>query len=958
MPNAGAIKTGVKDAGLERVDVILRALAEASGVALTMVDRSRRIRYANDLAAKQAQRPCAEQLGLRYDELLPVVGPEVDALIAKVIETGVPSRRNGFRADWGRVDFDVLPVPGPSGVDGALVVTTAPDPSAPEQPGLFLRDRKIIVDMTSRLLRMTPETADELLTGALGDIAREYRIDRAYVRILSESGDRYEITHQYEAPGMRPLRAEDDKRDLRLEGALLDTFRRGEPRFVESIDRLAPDDQLREVLERAGCRAGCGVSIGDGADWLGRLVFFSVEERKWPEVAVSRFRVFGELFGIAIRRVRAESALHDRLRFEESLATVFARLADARPADLDAELSTALHDIAKALRMERTVISLLDEARERFVVTHEWSATPLPSLRLLATGLPSAEFGWPHEHILRGETVNVTREEVPESAHHAKAFLDRAGIRSMAVIPLSMHGEVIGHCLFQCTRRTARIPQDVIARLHVVAGVFASTIARCRAEESLRESESRFTQIIETALDGVVVLDETGVVVEWTSQAERLFGRERHEVVGRRFADFALDPNDKDRIQSRDGMTLAPGRIELLGVHRNKHTFPLELSVTRMKRGMRTIIALFVRDITDRKRVEQERQRAFDEVARQKATAERERDYLREEVANEAAQMTIVGESAAIRRALESAEAVATTGAAVLIHGESGVGKELFARTIHAHSKRAGAALVKVNCASIPESLFESEFFGHVRGSFTGAHKDRVGRFELADGGTLFLDEVGEIPLDMQAKLLRVLQEGEFERVGDDRTRKVDVRIVAATNRDLAEEVRDGRFRRDLYYRLSVFPIEVPPLRDRREDIIPLAQAFLRSSARSGARPGFDLTAADKALLLDYDWPGNIRELLHVIERAMILSPTPPLRLERALAPSRAMSRQSSPRERVSEAAVLTHDELRKLERSNLVAALERSNGRVSGEGGAAELLGINPSTLRDRMKALGIARR
>jgi transcriptional regulator with GAF, ATPase, and Fis domain len=400
--------------------------------------------------------------------------------------------------------------------------------------------------------------------------------------------------------------------------------------------------------------------------------------------------------------------------------------------------------------------------------------------------------------------------------------------------------------------------------------------------------------------------------------------------------------------------------MERAGLHRDGRTFPIEVSYAPMKRGGLDICALFVRDISERKRAEQERQRAFDEVARQKAVAERERDYLREEIGSDGGDGAILGTSSAIRRALESLDAVASTTAAVLIHGESGVGKELFARAVHARSKRASSPLVKVNCASIPESLFESEFFGHVRGSFTGAHKDRVGRFELADGGTLFLDEVGEIPVEMQAKLLRVLQEGEFERVGDDRTRKVDVRIVAATNRDLSAEVQAGSFRRDLFYRLSVFPIEIPPLRERPDDIVPLAQSFLRTIARNAGRPKLELSEDQKGALVDYDWPGNVRELQHVIERAVILSPNPPLQLALALArPSGGSpSAASAPRIRASSGNVMTDDELRKLERDNLVAALEKTSGRISGEGGAAELLKMNPSTLRDRMKALGIVRR
>jgi len=296
-------------------------------------------------------------------------------------------------------------------------------------------------------------------------------------------------------------------------------------------------------------------------------------------------------------------------------------------------------------------------------------------------------------------------------------------------------------------------------------------------------------------------------------------------------------------------------------------------------------------------------------------------------------------------------DAVASTKATVLIHGESGVGKELIARAIHAKSTRSAGPLVKMNCASIPKELFESEFFGHVRGAFTGAQRDRVGRFELADRGTIFLDEVGELPLEMQSKLLRVLQESEFERVGDDRTRRVDVRVIAATNKNLEADVARGAFRPDLYYRLSVFPIEVPPLRARREDIIALAEFFLRRYCRELGRIPPTLTEAQRELLTGYEWPGNVRELENVIERAVILAQGGALRLDLALSIG-----SSVPAPATSE-RVLTDTELRTLERDNLVAALERVAWRVSDSGGAAELLGVRPSTLRDRMKALGIRR-
>jgi transcriptional regulator with GAF, ATPase, and Fis domain len=291
----------------------------------------------------------------------------------------------------------------------------------------------------------------------------------------------------------------------------------------------------------------------------------------------------------------------------------------------------------------------------------------------------------------------------------------------------------------------------------------------------------------------------------------------------------------------------------------------------------------------------------------------------------------------------------------VLLQGESGVGKELVAHVIHSRSTRADGPLVKVNCASIPKELFESEFFGHVKGAFTGAHRDRVGRFQLADGGTIFLDEIGEIPLELQGKLLRVLQESEFERVGDDVTRSVDVRVIAATNRDLEREIVAGRFREDLFYRLSVFPIDVPPLRERGDDVIQLAREFLDRTCKDFGREPMTLTRGQANRLRRYDWPGNVRELKNVIERAVILSPGNVLRLEASMpgvtegVPEAADLREDS--------GFLTDKEMRDYQKNNTIAALKQANWRVSGAGGAADLLGVKPTTLADRIRTYGIRR-
>jgi transcriptional regulator with GAF, ATPase, and Fis domain len=347
--------------------------------------------------------------------------------------------------------------------------------------------------------------------------------------------------------------------------------------------------------------------------------------------------------------------------------------------------------------------------------------------------------------------------------------------------------------------------------------------------------------------------------------------------------------------------------------------------------------------------------RAFEEIARLKENAERERDYLREAVRSALKQGEIIAESPAMRGVLAQVQAVAQSDSSVLILGESGVGKELIAAAVHDMSPRHDGPLVKVNCASVPRELFESEFFGHVRGAFSGASRDRQGRFLLADTGSLFLDEVGEIPLEHQSKLLRVLQERTFEPVGDDRTRRVDVRVIAATNRPL--EVESGRFRRDLFYRLSVVPIVVPPLRERREDILPMARQFLAATSARLHLPARSLSAADEAMLENYDFPGNVRELQNLIERALVLASHEGSGLRLQLGKNGVLPTAPPPSSDGPPAEVLSDQHFQALERQNIENALGRCDWRIAGDRGAALLLGLSPSTLSYRMKQLGIAR-
>jgi transcriptional regulator with GAF, ATPase, and Fis domain len=379
--------------------------------------------------------------------------------------------------------------------------------------------------------------------------------------------------------------------------------------------------------------------------------------------------------------------------------------------------------------------------------------------------------------------------------------------------------------------------------------------------------------------------------------------------------------------------------------HKNGEAIAVEYTSTPIFEMGRLVGAVVLfRDIRERQRAEQRLREALNEVEQLKQRLEVENQYLQEEIKAERNHHEIVGESPAVLHLIRQIELVAPTDANVLINGESGTGKELIARAIHASSRRADRPLIRVNCAAIPRDLFESEFFGHVKGAFTGAVNARMGRFELADGGTLFLDEVGEIPLELQGKLLRVLQDQQFERVGDNVTRAVDVRVIAATNRDLRAMIAAGGFREDLYFRLNVFPVRSVPLRERIDDI-PLL-AFNKTGVR--------LPLAQVELLKRYPWPGNIRELENVIERQMIVSQDGRLHFDDLMAsgarvPAPVRAEQVAAGEPVA-------DELLQLQlRANTLAMLKRTGGKVSGEGGAAQLLGVKPTTLASRLRKWGI---
>ena len=492
-------------------------------------------------------------------------------------------------------------------------------------------------------------------------------------------------------------------------------------------------------------------------------------------------------------------------------------------------------------------------------------------------------------------------------------------------------------------------------------GEFVRTIAMYTEVSDQARANFKYRTLYRSTPAMLHTVDGDGRIVTVTDHWLSKLGFTRDEVLGRPITDFMSVADQRKYRDGRLKELIGEGdfnNLERQMVTKDGMTIDLVMSSISHHDENGEVDRMLVasKDVTSRNRAERELRRTLAENARLREELQLERDYLREEVNVAMNFGRIVGTSQSLRRMLKRVEAVAETPASVLLQGESGVGKELVARAIHNRSPRADGPLVKVNCASIPKELFESEFFGHVKGAFTGAHRDRIGRFQLADGGTIFLDEVGEIPMELQGKLLRVLQESEFERVGDDVTRSVDVRVIAATNRNLEKLIVDGDFREDLFYRLSVFPVEVPPLRERGDDIVQLAQHFLEQTCQDFGREPMTLTRSQAASLKDYDWPGNVRELKNVIERAVILSPGKVLRLDLSL-PGISPDAEKAVTSEDREDDILTDKQMRDLQKANIVKALKRANWKVSGMGGAAELLGVKPTTLADRIRTYKIAR-
>ena len=638
--------------------------------------------------------------------------------------------------------------------------------------------------------------------------------------------------------------------------------------------------------------------------------------------------------------------LRDRLRFETMLADLSSRFVNLEAADVDREIEDAERRVCECLGLDLAALwQLSPEGPGVLRMTHlhrPMGGPPIPD-----NFDARDQFPWGLKEILAGRSIRISSlDEVPPDGVRDREAWQHFGVKSVLTFPLTAGGEsIFGFLGFHTVREEKRWSDEIAQRLLLVSQIFANALMRKRADAALRESEERLQLAANAADIGMWMLDVEGSRFWATERARQIFGYAPDtEITMERFLE-SVHPVCRESVTEAVRRAVEDNRevdIEYRivvpdGSERWLH------SRGQMQPGSSTHPARMLGaslDVTDRRLSEEALRQSYEEVTKLRRQLELENAYLKSEFRLQHGSGRIVGESPAIMAVLEQVERVAPTDTTVLVEGETGTGKELVAQRIHELSPRCNRSMVMVNCAALPSTLVESELFGHEKGAYTGAISREPGRFEVANGSTLLLDEIAELPLELQAKLLRVLEEGKFERVGSSTTRETNVRVIAATNRDLQEEVEAGRFRRDLFFRLAVFPIRVPPLRERRDDVPLLVWSFVQELSSGMNKSVESIRKQDMERLRRHRWPGNVRELRNVLERALILCTGPTLKVELPIAAP------------ADDDGVLPMDEV---QRRHILKALEVAGGRIRGSGGAAELLGLKPTTLRSRMQRLGL---
>ena len=692
--------------------------------------------------------------------------------------------------------------------------------------------------------------------------------------------------------------------------------------YAQDVQKLFPRDQ---DLVDLGVSSYLAVPLKDSKrKVLGHLVAMDVKPMVLTPDEIEVFKLFGERAGVELYRQVIETSLRER---EEMLRM----LAEGTAAQVGADFFPSLvKNLAKALGVEYAFVSEFCPDRTKVRTLAFWASDQLKE---------NFEYTIAHtpcEKVLAGDIYHCADKVADRFPLH-RDDLEGLGVQSYLAIPVaSAGGEVLGHlAVMDC--RPMELEQLDLSVFKVFGARAGAELERLRMETVLKENEERLRDLFDEAPIAYVYEGLDSKLLRVNRTAMTSLGITPDQVDGLYGRDFVPKTPEAQR-RLKDAFDSIGKGIDTSGVvlelRRKDNGKPLWMKWWSRPDPSGSYTRTMFLDITEQVLAEQEN-----------ARLQAQNVYLQEEIKLTHNFEELIGSSSSLKKVLKNVERVAPTDSTVLITGETGTGKELIARAIHNLSPRKGRPLVKVNCAAIPAGLIESELFGHEKGAFTGALTRKMGRFEVADKGTIFLDEIGELPLDLQSKLLRVLQEGEFERVGGTQTFKVNVRVIAATNRNLEQLSKTGGYRPDLYYRLNVFPIHLPGLRDRDGDIPLLAQYFVRKFATNLGKKIDRIPERMITALQRYSWPGNIRELEHVIERAVILSEGPELEPIDWLSPSDNKTGLTK---------TLT---LEDMERQHITDVLEQTSWRVSGDKGAAAVLGLKPTTLEARMKKLGIAR-
>ena len=808
-----------------------------------------------------------------------------------------------------------------------------------------LQFEKLLIEISIHFVNLPADRIDEEIKEAQHRICEYLDLDRSALwQFSSKEPGKVLLTHVHQPPEVRfPNEKLDAKKAFPW--VLDQMLRKGIVAFSSPSDLPQEADRDRESFQEWGVRSGVVVPLSIGGKVVGALSFARLRrDRDWPVYVIERFLIVAQVFVNALVRKQAEESVKERLEFESLLADISTRFVNLPAEQIDSEIEDAHRRVCECFGLDFSALWQLSiESPRNYALTHSYRLADGPAIPERMTA--DEYFPWCLDHVEAGEVITVSTEKVPAEAARDQEVWRHYGIKSSLVIPLSAGGEPpIGAVSFNTMKAERTWPEHIVKQLQLVAQIFANALARKYADAELRKSEARLSLASNAAGVGLWIMEiASGCVWVTPKTRELLHLSPEGELVYETFLQ-AIHPEDRERVDREVEQVIQSGE-----------KLQIEYRIVLPDGSMRWIAAsgqLYPGSNGEPESLMgvsvdiSERNKRLQEIVELKRRLENENLYLRKELRSEKGFEKIVGESKALNRVIMAAKQVATTEATVLILGETGTGKGLMANAIHQLSDRRDRPLITVNCSALPQNLIESELFGREKGAFTGAHTRQAGRFEVADGGTIFLDEIGEMPLELQAKLLRVLQEGEFERLGSAKTVKVDVRVIAATSRNLRQEVHTSRFREDLYYRLNVFPLSIPPLRQRSEDIPLLAQHFVEKYGRKMRRHIECVPEATIKMFLKYDWPGNVRELEHVIERGVILSTGRTFRFAEQLRSSKSVGASEKPLKDLASA-----------EREHILLVLQETAWRIDGPSGAAAILKLHPSTLRFRIKKLGIRR-